>query len=57
MLLHEAPEQRVTLLVRPEPEARPAQLFYERLGFRPVGTIQPWLEAPVYTALVRDLAA
>lgn len=48
--------ERVTLTVRPEPEAEAAQLAYAKWGYREVGLSHPWEEAPFYTAMVLDLA-
>ncbi|GAA2948030.1 GNAT family N-acetyltransferase [Kitasatospora cinereorecta] len=56
-LLDGLPVQRVTLTVRPEPEAAPAQSAYAAWAYRPVGTSHPWEDAPYYTAMVLDLAA
>lgn len=47
--------ERVTLAVRPEPEARAAQAAYLAWGYREVGVAHPWEEAPFYTAMVLDL--
>ncbi|MEI5102299.1 GNAT family N-acetyltransferase [Streptomyces sp. PmtG] len=47
--------ERVTLTVRPEPEAAPAQSAYAAWGYRPIGVSHPWDEAPLYTCLVRDI--
>jgi ribosomal protein S18 acetylase RimI-like enzyme len=47
--------ERVTLLVRPEPEAAPARATYERWGYRQVGQIQPGPDLPIYNAMVLDL--
>ncbi|MFD3803544.1 GNAT family N-acetyltransferase [Streptomyces sp. NPDC058611] len=49
--------ERATLTVRPEPEAAPAQAAYEAWGYQHVGTAHPWDGAPLYRALVLDLAA
>ncbi|MEE1927943.1 GNAT family N-acetyltransferase [Streptomyces sp. TRM 70351] len=49
--------ERVTLTVRPEPEAAPAQAAYAAWGYQPVGTSHPWEDAPYYTALVLDRTA
>ncbi|MFI0934556.1 GNAT family N-acetyltransferase [Streptomyces sp. NPDC021019] len=49
--------ERVTLTVRPEPEAAPAQAAYAAWGYEAVGTSHPWEEAPFYTAMVRPLTA
>lgn len=55
LLLEGRGEERVTLLVRPEPEARPAQAMYEHLGYQRAGAVRPYDGAPVYDALVRPL--
>ncbi|MDJ0460433.1 GNAT family N-acetyltransferase [Streptomyces sp. H27-C3] len=55
-LLDGLPVQRVTLTLRPEPEAAPAQSAYKAWGYRAVGTSHPWEDAPYYTAMVLDLA-
>lgn len=47
--------ERVTLTVRPEPEAMAAQKAYASWGYREVGRSHPWEEAPYYTAMVLDL--
>ncbi|MYS82686.1 GNAT family N-acetyltransferase [Embleya scabrispora] len=47
--------ERVTLTVRPEPEAAPAQSAYASWGYRTVGLSQPWDGAPVYSAMVLEL--
>lgn len=47
--------ERVTLTMRPEPEAAPAQAAYSKWGYRTVGQSQPWDEAPVYDSMVLDL--
>ncbi|MFF2650402.1 GNAT family N-acetyltransferase [Streptomyces sp. NPDC058045] len=47
--------ERVTLTVRPEPEAKAAQSAYVNWGYREVGLTHPWEEAPFYTAMVFDL--
>ncbi|KPI33248.1 GCN5-related N-acetyltransferase [Actinobacteria bacterium OV450] len=49
--------ERVTLTVRPEPEAAAAQSAYASWGYRPVGTAHPWPDAPFYTTMVLELAA
>jgi len=54
-LLAEVRADRVTLLVRPEPEAGPAQRAYAAWGYDKIGQIRPWPEAPVYDALLRPL--
>ncbi|MFI6977221.1 GNAT family N-acetyltransferase [Embleya sp. NPDC050154] len=48
--------ERVTLTVRPEPEAVPAQSAYASWGYRPVGVSRPWDGAPFYNAMVLELA-
>jgi GNAT superfamily N-acetyltransferase len=55
-LLDELKVERVTLTVRPEPSAAPAQSAYQAWGYRSVGTVQPWEGAPLYTAMVLALA-
>ncbi|MEU1783413.1 MULTISPECIES: GNAT family N-acetyltransferase [Streptomyces] len=47
--------QRVTLTMRPEPEAAPAQRAYQAWGYVKVGRSRPWDEAPVYDAMVLEL--
>jgi len=47
--------ERVTLTVRPEPEAAPARSAYASWGYRTVGRSHPWEDAPFYTALVLEL--
>ncbi|GCB49082.1 acetyltransferase [Streptomyces sp. NL15-2K] len=47
--------ERVTLTMRPEPEAAPAQSAYAAWGYRNVGVSHPWDEAPLYDCMVRDL--
>ncbi|MFF1675694.1 GNAT family N-acetyltransferase [Streptomyces sp. NPDC058256] len=47
--------ERVTLTMRPEPEAAPAQAAYEAWGYRKVGVSHPWEEAPYYDCMVREL--
>jgi ribosomal protein S18 acetylase RimI-like enzyme len=46
---------RTTLLVRPEIEADPAQRAYGSWGYRRIGQIQPWPDAPIYDALLRRM--
>lgn len=55
-LLHGLTAERVTLTVRPEPEAAPARRAYTAWGYRKVGQIQPWEGAPTYNAMVLNLA-
>ncbi|MFD7447227.1 GNAT family N-acetyltransferase [Streptomyces sp. NPDC059909] len=47
--------ERVTLTMRPEPEAAPAQSAYAAWGYRKVGRSHPWDEAPVYDCMVLNL--
>ncbi|WP_173872806.1 GNAT family N-acetyltransferase [Streptomyces albus subsp. chlorinus] len=47
--------ERVTLTVRPEPEAAPARAAYLAWGYRRVGRSHPWEDAPYYDAMVREL--
>ncbi len=54
-LLEDRPEERATLLARPE--ATPAQATYARWGWRKVGQIRRLPTAPVYDALVLTLKA
>jgi GNAT superfamily N-acetyltransferase len=54
-VLRERPEERVTLLVRPEPEAAPAQQLYEALGYTSVGPMRPFSGAPLYECLLMTL--
>lgn len=53
LLLGGRPEERVTLLVRPEAEA--ANAAYARWGYSPVGAIRPAPTAPLYTAMVMPI--
>ncbi|MFJ2811889.1 GNAT family N-acetyltransferase [Streptomyces sp. NPDC087294] len=55
LLLEGLTVERVTLTVRPEPEAKAAQSAYATWGYREVGLSHPWDEAPFYTAMVLDL--
>ncbi|WP_338020719.1 GNAT family N-acetyltransferase [Streptomyces sp. TR1341] len=55
LLLDGLDVERVTLTVRPEPEAVAAQSAYAAWGYREVGLSHPWEEAPFYTAMVLDL--
>ncbi|MEU2393630.1 GNAT family N-acetyltransferase [Streptomyces sp. NPDC007369] len=49
--------ERVTLTVRPEPEAAPARMAYAAWGYQAVGTSHPWEGAPFYKAMVLEVAA
>jgi ribosomal protein S18 acetylase RimI-like enzyme len=51
-LLADRPEQRATLLVRPDNPIRDA---YLRWGWRVLGQNQPYDDSPVYDAMIRDL--
>lgn len=55
LLLEDVNAERVTLTVRPEPEAAPARRAYLAWGYRRVGTSHPWEDAPLYDCMVRDL--
>jgi ribosomal protein S18 acetylase RimI-like enzyme len=46
-------EERATLLVRAENE--PAYTAYVAWGFRSIGQVQPFEDAPVYEAMMREL--
>lgn len=48
--------ERITLTMRPDPEAEPAQRAYAAWGYRRVARTQPWDDAPIYDLMVRDLA-
>jgi GNAT superfamily N-acetyltransferase len=51
-LLRLRPEERVTLIVD---QAKPrVQALYESWGYRHVGSRQPFPDAPIYAAMVRD---
>jgi ribosomal protein S18 acetylase RimI-like enzyme len=52
-LLADRPEERATLLVRPDNE--PARSAYLRWGWRQVGTMQPFPDSPIFDALLRDM--
>jgi GNAT superfamily N-acetyltransferase len=54
-LMQARPEERATLLV--EPRNIPARSAYERWGWRQLGTLQPFPDAPAYDAMVLDLRA
>ncbi|WP_329329351.1 GNAT family N-acetyltransferase [Streptomyces mirabilis] len=47
---------RVTLTVRPEAEAEAARSAYKAWGYRKVGVSRPWVGAPLYDCMVRDLS-
>jgi ribosomal protein S18 acetylase RimI-like enzyme len=50
-LTRDLSQERVTLLVRPE--AKAATAAYRSWGYRPVGRIRPFPQAPVYLAMLR----
>ncbi|MFM9443541.1 GNAT family N-acetyltransferase [Streptomyces acidiscabies] len=54
-LLNGLHAERVTLTVRPEPEAAPARAAYVAWGYRRVGVSRPWEGAPLYDCMVREL--
>ncbi|MEU5425993.1 GNAT family N-acetyltransferase [Streptomyces olivoreticuli] len=54
-LLEGLEAERVTLTMRPEPEAASAQVAYANWGYRKIGRTQPWDEAPVYDSMILDL--
>jgi len=54
-LLDGVEAQRVTLTVRPEPEAAPARAAYVAWGYESLGTSHPWDDAPFYECMVRPL--
>lgn len=47
-------EERITLLVRPEAPA--PQQAYLSWGYRAIGQIRPFSGAPIYTAMIKQLA-
>lgn len=47
--------ERVTLTMRPEPEAAPAQAAYAAWGYTTVGVSHPWEDAPLYSAMLLEL--
>lgn len=54
-LLEGLAAERVTLTVRPEPEAAPAQAAYDSWGYRKLGASQPGDDAPEYEAMILRL--
>ncbi len=46
--------ERVTLTVRPEPEAGPARAAYAAWGYRKAGVSRPWDGAPLYDCMLRE---
>ncbi|MFJ4621375.1 GNAT family N-acetyltransferase [Streptomyces sp. NPDC088812] len=55
LLLDGVTAERVTLTVRPEPEAAPARQAYQAWGYRRVGTTLPWEDSPLYDCMIRDV--
>ncbi|WP_328475197.1 GNAT family N-acetyltransferase [Actinoplanes sp. NBC_00393] len=53
-LLEARPERRAALLVNPSNVA--ARTAYETWGWRKIGELQPFADAPVYDAMLKDLA-
>lgn len=53
-LLRNRPEERATLLVRPD--NTPAQAAYRSWGWYKLGELQPFDDAPVFDAMVRELS-
>lgn len=55
-LLAGRPEERVTLCVRPEPEAAPARAAYASWGYSTVGRLDPGRDSvPEYLLMIRPL--
>jgi ribosomal protein S18 acetylase RimI-like enzyme len=52
-LLRHRPEERATLLVRPDNTA--AHLAYRSWGWTKIGELQPFDDAPIFDAMVREL--
>ncbi|WP_030341692.1 GNAT family N-acetyltransferase [Streptomyces sp. NRRL S-1022] len=55
VLLNGLDAERVTLTVRPEPEASAARSAYLSWGYRKLGISHPWEDAPLYECMVREL--
>jgi len=53
-LLNGLHAERVTLTVRPEPEAAPARAAYVAWGYRKVGMSRPFEGSPVYECMLRE---
>ncbi|GAQ55997.1 GNAT family N-acetyltransferase [Streptomyces acidiscabies] len=53
-LLQGLDAERVTLTVRPEPEAAPARSAYEAWGYRKLGVSRPFEGAPLYDCMLRE---
>ncbi|MFF8592701.1 GNAT family N-acetyltransferase [Streptomyces sp. NPDC015220] len=54
-LLDGVDAERVTLTVRPEPEADPARDAYLAWGYHKIGISHPWEDAPLYECMIREL--
>jgi ribosomal protein S18 acetylase RimI-like enzyme len=54
LLLRDRPEQRATILVRPDNDR--ARSAYLRWGWQQIGTMQPFPDSPVFDSLVRSLS-
>jgi ribosomal protein S18 acetylase RimI-like enzyme len=54
-LLHQLAAERITLAVRPEPEADPARSAYAAWGYYKVAQTEPWHGAPIYDVMIMDL--
>jgi ribosomal protein S18 acetylase RimI-like enzyme len=51
-LLDHRPEDRATILVRPD---NPARATYLHWGYQLVGRLQPYADSPIYDALILDM--
>lgn len=47
--------ERVTLLVRPEPETAPARAAYTNWGYHKTGDIRPGPDTPIYDLMIRQI--
>ncbi|GAB1819635.1 GNAT family N-acetyltransferase [Herbidospora sp. RD11066] len=54
LLLDGLTAERVTLTMRPEPEAAPAQAAYASWGYKKLGRTRPWDGAPFYDAMLLE---
>lgn len=54
-LVADLSEERIALLVRPEAAPAPQQAYLS-WGYRDVGQIRPFPGAPVYSAMIKQLA-
>ncbi|MET9445671.1 GNAT family N-acetyltransferase [Streptomyces cinerochromogenes] len=52
VLLNGLDAERITLTVRPEPEASAARFAYLSWGYRKLGISHPWEDAPLYECMV-----